>query len=69
MSWLPNDEWYKDLFDKCKTKKEVDKVEADVPALAGTTNNNVFIGSTAELQKMLRDEAVIDVEPDLFKDE
>ena len=52
-----------------KTKKEVDKVEADVPALAGTTNNNVFIGSTAELQKMLRDEAVIEVEPDLFKDE
>jgi lipopolysaccharide biosynthesis regulator YciM len=52
-----------------KTKKEVDKVEADVPALAGTTNNNVFIGSTAELQKMLRDEAAIDVEPDLFKDE
>ena len=52
-----------------KTKKEVDKVETDVPALAGTTNNNVFIGSTAELQKMLRDEAVIEVEPDLFKDE
>ena len=53
-----------------KTKKEVDKVEADVPMLAGgTTNNNVFIGSTAELQKMLRDEAVIEVEPDLFKDE
>ena len=51
-----------------KTKKEVDKVEADVPALAGgTTNNNVFIGSTAELQKMLRDEEVIEQEPDLFK--
>ena len=43
-----------------KTKKEVDKVEADAPAgLAGPTNNNVFIGSTAELQKMLRDEAEI----------
>ena len=52
-----------------KTKKEVDKVEADAPALTGTTNNNVFIGSTAELQKMLRDEAVIEVESDLFKDE
>ena len=38
-----------------KTKKEVDKVEADVPMLAGTTNNNVFIGSTAELQKMLKE--------------
>jgi precorrin-6B methylase 2 len=43
-----------------KTKKEVDKVEADAPAaLAGPTNNNVFIGSTAELQKMLRDEVEI----------
>ena len=24
MSWMPNDEWYKDIFDKCKTKKEVE---------------------------------------------
>ena len=50
-----------------KSKKEVDK-EDDMPALAsiGPTNNNVFIGSTAELQKMLRDEKVIDTEPDLF---
>jgi hypothetical protein len=52
-----------------KTKKEVDKVEDGTPAIAGPTNNNVFIGSTAELQKMLRDEAVIEVESDLFKDE
>lgn len=47
-----------------KTKKEVEKV--DTPALdaAGSvTNNNVFIGSTADLQKMLHDEKVIDVEP------
>jgi hypothetical protein len=45
-----------------KTKKDVDK--DDIRALThreGTTNN-VFIGSTAELQKMLRDEIVI--EPD-----
>ena len=51
-----------------KSKKEVDK-EDDMPALAsiGPTNNNVFIGSTAELQKMLRDEKVIDTEPDLFE--
>ena len=42
-----------------KTKKEVDKVEADAPAITGPTNNNVFIGSTAELQKMLRDEVEI----------
>ena len=47
-----------------KTKKEVDKSDEGVPALtAGATNNNVFIGSTAELQKMLRDEVeVIDNE-------
>jgi len=52
-----------------KTKKEVDKSDEGVPALtAGATNNNVFIGSTAELQKMLRDEEVIDQEPDLFKE-
>ena len=43
-----------------KTKKEVEKVD-DKPALEdkGVTNNNVFIGSTADLQKMLRDEIVI----------
>jgi len=30
----------------------------------GTTNNNVFIGSTTDLQRILRDEEkVIDVEP------
>ena len=53
-----------------KTKKEVDK-EDDLPALSttGATNNNVFIGSTAELQKMLRDELTVEQEPDLFKDE
>ena len=51
-----------------KTKKEVDKEDDTPGALAGPTNNNVFIGSTAELQKMLRDEEVIDQEPDLFKE-
>ena len=51
-----------------KTKKEVDKVD-DVAALpSGTTNNNVFLGSTAELQKMLRDELVVNPEPDLFEE-
>jgi len=47
-----------------KSKKEQD--EDNTPALNGNTNNNVFIGSTAELQKMLRDEKVIETEPDLF---
>jgi len=53
-----------------KTKKEVDKDDAvlGLPP-AGTTNNNVFIGSTAELQRMLRDEAVIEAEEGSFKDE
>jgi hypothetical protein len=39
-----------------------------MPALPDGTTSNVFIGSTAELQKMLRDEIVIEQEPDLFKD-
>ena len=48
-----------------KSKKEVDK--DDTLALGDKSNTNVFIGSTAELQKMLRDEEVIEQEPDLFK--
>ena len=51
-----------------KTKKEVDKEDDTPGALAGPTNNNVFIGSTAELQKMLRDELTVEQEPDLFKE-
>jgi hypothetical protein len=46
-----------------KSKKEVDNVTDNTPpALGGpdVVNNNVFIGSTAELQKMLRDEIVIE---------
>ena len=42
-----------------KTKKEVDKEDVHL-LLQEPTNNNVFIGSTAELQKMLRDEEVIE---------
>ena len=51
-----------------KSKKEQDKTD-EPAALAqqAATNNNVFIGSTAELQKMLRDEKVIETEPDLFE--
>lgn len=48
-----------------KTKNEVEKVDgpAGLPGPdGGTTNNNIFIGSTADLQKMLHDEKVIDVE-------
>ena len=43
-----------------KSKKEVDK--EDLPALTKDPTNNVFIGSTAQLQKMLRDEIVIEQE-------
>ena len=53
-----------------KTKKEVDK--DDVRALAqtkGTTHNNVFIGSTAELQKMLRDEIIVEPDTNFTEDE
>ena len=49
-----------------KSKKEQDKEDDDPALTQGATNNNVFIGSTAELQKMLRDEKVIETEPDLF---
>jgi len=48
-----------------KSKKDQDKDET--VSLGDKTNTNVFIGSTAELQKMLRDEIVIDQEPDLFE--
>ena len=50
-----------------KSKKDQDKDET-LALTRDPTNNNVFIGSTAELQKMLRDEIVIEQEPDLFKD-
>jgi len=45
-----------------KSKKDQDKDET--LALTRDPTNNVFIGSTAELQKMLRDEIVIEQEPD-----
>jgi lipopolysaccharide biosynthesis regulator YciM len=48
-----------------KSKKDQDK--DDTLTLGDKTNTNVFIGSTAELQKMLRDEIVIDQERDLFE--
>lgn len=47
------------LVDLHKKKKDIKKEDAPV-ALPGTTNNNVFVGSTADLQKML----MKDVTPD-----
>ena len=39
-----------------KKRKEVDKVDRDTPALpGGMTQNNVFVGSTSDLQRKLLD--------------
>jgi hypothetical protein len=44
-----------------KSKKEVTLMDDDKKALPGAvTNNNVFIGSTTDLQRMLQDEQVIE---------
>ena len=54
------------LMDLNKKNKDINTKEA-VKALPGaTTNNNVFIGSTADLQKMLNgsEDNIIDVSPD-----
>lgn len=44
-----------------KAKKEIDRVD-EPKQIAGTTNNNLFIGSTTELQRFLQNEKVIDAE-------
>lgn len=43
----------KDLLHLSKTKKEIDKVDGNVES-SKTINNNLFVGSTSELQKMLK---------------
>ena len=46
-----------------KQKKDIDR-EDDPKRLGNTTNNNLFLGSTADLQRLLQNEKkVIDVEP------
>ena len=48
------------LMDLNKKNKDINK--EDVKEIAHTTNNNVFLGSTADLQKLLKQESdVIDV--------
>lgn len=42
----------KTLIDLHKNTKEIRK--SDTPELPGVTNNNLFVGSTAELQKLLK---------------
>jgi|TARA_B110000238_G_C15828953_1_gene311877 hypothetical protein len=44
------------LMELQKKRKEVDKVDRDTPALpGGMTQNNVFVGSTSDLQRKLLD--------------
>lgn len=52
------------LMDLNKKNKDIKQDPKQIGQDGGTTNNNVFIGSTADLQRILRDEEkVIDVEP------
>ena len=59
------------LMDLHKKKKDYDK-EEEPKELPGTTNNNVFIGSTSDLQRMLHqqdnEEKVVDIS-DFKKDD
>ena len=42
-------------------KKKHDMEKKDIPAIPNTTNNNVFVGSTTDLQRMLmKDVDIID---------
>lgn len=42
------------LMDLNKKNKDINKKDEPVKALEGTTTNNVFIGSTSDLQRMLQ---------------
>lgn len=61
------------VMDLNKKNKDINKSD-EATAVGGTTNNNVFIGSTTDLQRMLQDvsdekpDNVIDITPKL-KDE
>ena len=57
------------LMDLNKKNKDIQKSDAPAVERAGTTNNNVFIGSSTDLQRMLQDvkelpTEVIDITPD-----
>ena len=50
------------LMDLNKKNKDINQEE--VKQIAGNTTNNVFLGSTADLQRLLQDEKdIIDVTP------
>jgi len=50
----------KDLLDLAKKNKELKKVEAETPAsqTSNVTQNNMFVGSTTEFLKMLKDNGI-----------
>lgn len=55
------------LLDLTKKHKDINRKEEDKPAALGNTTNNVYIGSTADLQRMLQDaqrSKTIDITPD-----
>lgn len=60
------------LLDLHKKKKDFDKLENPIELPAGSTTNNVFIGSTSDLQRMILDneesDKVVDI-TDYKKDE
>jgi len=52
------------LLDLHKKKKDFDKKDEKVALPQGQTTNNVFIGSTTDLQRLLKQEnEVIDIKP------
>lgn len=50
------------LMDLNKKQKQMD--EADKPAQVENQQNNYFLGSTADIQKMLQQDEIIDAEPE-----
>ena len=50
----------KELLDLQKKKKEIEKIEAK--SNPQTVNNNLFVGSTAELLKALKSNNIKDIE-------
>jgi hypothetical protein len=61
------------LMDLHRKIQTIDQMMLPSPKQEGSTTNNLFIGSTTELQRMLKDlnkeNEVIDVTPDIGHDE
>ena len=61
------------LMDLHRKIQTIDQMMLPAPEKQGSTTNNLFIGSTTELQRMLKDlndeKEVIDVTPDTGHDE